>query len=309
MPTPIAVYFAQDTGANPLVLGPFTPAAGEYWTILSSSWDTANPTGTPTGGGQTYTPKQTAAPGGFNGYCRIDECTVSGSPGSMSVTVPAPTGSTRHSATLIRWPVGCSGGAVNAVVNGTGTPSANVTTTAPNSGIAHVSCDVASIDPATRAYLNSAVEAGILDGHLGSNSVQYHAYVASLGVIGTYAVGLSAPGGQTWVMAAVEVKAPSGFSQAIGTALEVDTALPLGRSKTRALGIVLEADTALPISRRKTRALGTATETDIALPLGGAQAPLGAGPRTTASTPQGRHLARTPTGRHIQSTPIGRRLR
>lgn len=207
MPTPIAVLFGQDIAANAIVLGPFTPSNGEFWTVLSSSWDTANPTGAPTGGSQTYTARVTAAPGGFNGYARIDTATVSGSPGAMSVTVPAPTGSTRHSAALIRWPVGCTLGAVNSTLSGTGAPSANVTTGAANSGIAQVSCDVASQDPATRAYRNAATEAGILDGHVGANSVQYHAYVPDIGAAGTYAIGLTAPGSQTWVLAALEVVA------------------------------------------------------------------------------------------------------
>lgn len=241
MPTPIAVYFGSDNLNNAIVLGPFTPTAGEYWTVLSASWDTANPTGTPTGGGQTYTAKKTAAPGGFNGYARIDECTVSGSPGSMSVTVPAPAGNTRHSATLIRWPVGCTGGAVNATVSGAGAPSANVTTTAANSGIAQVSTDVASQDPAGRAYRNSAVEAGVLDGHVGANSVQYHAYVPDIGAAGTYAIGLTAPGSQTWVLAAVEVLAAGGTVHSVNATdaagLTDTAALGLGRAVTDSAGL------------------------------------------------------------------------
>lgn len=210
MPTPLAVYFASDIASAALVLGPFTPADGELLTVLSASWSTTAPTGTPTGGAQTYAPQVTAQPGGFNGYARIDACTVAGTPGAMSVTVPAPAGSTRHSACVIRWPVGCTVGAVNAVVNGSGAPSANVATAADNSGIAQVSSDVGSQDPAARAYRNSATEVGILDGHTGSNSVQYHAYVPDIGTAGTYAIGLTAPAGQTWVLAALEVKAPVG---------------------------------------------------------------------------------------------------
>lgn len=206
MPTPIAVYFAQDTGGNPLVLGPFTPDAGELWTIASSSWASSAPTGAPTGGGQTYAPAVTAAPGGFNGYARIDVCTVTGSPGLMSVTVPAPAGNTRHSASLVRWPVGTTFDAVNSVLSGVGAPSSAVVTTVGGDGAHQVCCDVASLDPAARAYRSGAAEVGLLDGHLGSNSVQYHAYVASLGAAGAYALGLTAPAPQTWVQAVVAVK-------------------------------------------------------------------------------------------------------
>lgn len=212
MVTPIAVYYGQDILNNAIVLGGggFTPANGELWTISSSSWDTGAPTGTPTGGGQTYTAAKTAAPGGFNGYARLDAVTVAGSPGSMQVTVPPPAGNTRHSACLIRWPVGSTLGAVNAVINGAGLPSSNLTTSVSGAAVHQASCDVSSVDPATRVYLNSATEAGLLDGHVGANSVQYHAYVTSIGVAGTYAVGLSAPSGQTWVQVCAEIQPAGG---------------------------------------------------------------------------------------------------
>lgn len=208
MPTPIASYFASDIATGNLVLGPFTPTDGELLTVLASTWDTGNPAGASTGGSLTYTPRITVAPGGFNGWARIDSAVVSGSPGSMSVTVAGTGSNSRHSAALIRWPVGCMVGAVNSTVSGSGAPSANVTTTGANSGIAQVSCDVASQDPTTRTYRNSAAEAGLLDGHVGANSVQYHAYVADIGAIGTYAIGLTAPSAQTWVLAALEILAP-----------------------------------------------------------------------------------------------------
>lgn len=260
--TPIAVYYGQDIANGSIVFGPFTPTNGEYWTIASSSWDTANPTGAPSGGGQTYTARVTAAPGGFNGYARVDDATVSGSPGSMSVTVPAPTGNTRHSASLVRWPVGSSLDAVNTTVSGTGLPSSGVTTTQATDGSHQVSCDVASIDPATRAYLNSATELGVLDGHVGANSVQYHAYVTDLGAAGAKTIGLSAPGGQTWVQAVIAVKGSSGTDYTrsatddAGLTDSASTAAGYFRTVTDSAGLTDNANTAAGYFRTVTDSAG-----------------------------------------------------
>lgn len=126
---------------------------------------------------------------------------------------------------------------------------------------------------------------------------------------GTYFDGDTTPGGSwdgTNGLSASTLS--SGITQAIGTAVETDTARPLGRTKTRALGPATETDTAQPISRRKTRSVGTAVETDTAMPLGGAQLPVGQGPRETTRAPVGRDVAVTPVGRDIQRSPVGRSL-
>lgn len=60
---------------------------------------------------------------------------------------------------------------------------------------------------------------------------------------------------------------PPGITQAIGAAVETDSALPLTRRKSRALGLAASTDAALPIGRRKTRTLSTAAEADAAMPI------------------------------------------
>ncbi len=54
----------------------------------------------------------------------------------------------------------------------------------------------------------------------------------------------------------------------VGTALETDTAQPVGRFPYYPARTVTETDTALPIGRLKSHAIGTATETDTARALG-----------------------------------------
>lgn len=218
MPTPIAVYVVHSatTDTTALTTASFTPSNGELITVELTTWDTANPNGAVSGGGQTWANKITVAPGGFNGYARIDYCTVSGSPGSMTVSSAGTATNSRHSMTVTRWPVGCTLGAVNSTVSGSGAPSANITTTAANSAVTWCSVDVASQDPATAAPRLSATQDSVMDGHVGANSVQYFYRVNDVGAAGTYAMGMTAPGSQTWVLAGAEVIAAA--STVSGTA-------------------------------------------------------------------------------------------
>lgn len=55
--------------------------------------------------------------------------------------------------------------------------------------------------------------------------------------------------------------------RAVGTATSSETALPIGRMKVRALGVATETSTALSIARTKRRTVGLAAETDVALPI------------------------------------------
>lgn len=57
-------------------------------------------------------------------------------------------------------------------------------------------------------------------------------------------------------------------SRIVGIAVETDSALAIGRIKTRAVGIATETDSALSLGKTHTRAVGTATETDSAIAIG-----------------------------------------
>lgn len=308
-PSLIASYYVPSAGADTtnLVSPSFTPANGEVIVVKLTTWDTASPMGAVSGGGQTYTTRVTAAPGGFNGWARIVTAVISGSPGAMTVTAVGTASNSRHSMVVERWTGTLAATpAVNATVSGSGAPSANITTAGANSAVSWASVDVASQDPATAAYRLSATQDGLYDGHVGANSVHYFAY-AIVGAAATYAMGMTAPGSQTWVLAGVEIQGSSGITAAVGTASETDSAIALGRTRSRTLGVAVETETALPIGRRKSRTLGVAIETDTALPLGGAQQATGRGPRETARTPLGRDIQRTPP-RTTQRTPLGRSL-
>lgn len=183
---------------------------GDVIVVKATTWSTSNAMGTPTGGGQTFAPVQIVAPGGFNGWSGTWVCTVSGSPGTFSISI-TPTSSCRHSMVVERWgsafvdatPVGFT------TTSGTGASmSAPFTTTAPNSVVSFAMVDENSRDPTGRTWSPSTVtEDGLYDGHVGSNSVHYFGYVSEA-TAGATTLGLTVPAGSlAWTISGVEIKA------------------------------------------------------------------------------------------------------
>lgn len=210
-PTLIAKYMVLSAGADNTTLATpsFTPANGEVLAIKGCTWDTSNGLGTPTGGGQTYQSAVIAAPGGFACWAGVYVCTISGSPGPMTVSWPPGTaGNTRHTMCVERWGNAklAATPAVNGTVHGAGTFSTPLTTVGDNSVITWCMGEENSVDPSTRTYLLSDTEDGIYDGHVGSNSVHYFAYSAPQSPAGSYNFGLSAPTGLNWTSGAVEIQ-------------------------------------------------------------------------------------------------------
>ncbi|MDN5274274.1 MAG: hypothetical protein JWP06_175 [Candidatus Saccharibacteria bacterium] len=211
MPTLVTSYFLQSSVAgdtSTLSTPSFTPATGEVLVIKAVTWDTGTPAGTPSGGGQTYTRRSIVAPGGFNGYATIFTSVVLGLPGSMVVTLSAPAGNCYHSMVVERWTgVQLAGTpATSSPGNGSGAPSATVTTTAANSIVTWASMDENSRDPTGRVYVSGATEDGIADGHTSVSSVHYYAY-QNAAVAGSQTIGMSTPSTQAWVMTGIELQA------------------------------------------------------------------------------------------------------
>lgn len=215
MPTLVTSYFAEsfiDGDTTPLSTPSFTPNNGEVIVVKAATWDTGTPVGAPSGGALTYMQRATAAPGGFACYSTIYTSVVSGSPGAMTVTLGAPGASCYHSMVVERWSSAQLAGtpavsspASGKPASGAPLPSATVTTTGTNSIVTWVSADVNSLDPATRAYLSSATEDGLGDGHTHSSTVHYFAYQTAASA-GSQTIGLSAPSGQNWVMCGIEIQ-------------------------------------------------------------------------------------------------------
>lgn len=267
-PTLIASYpvYVLSQSAADIVSPSFTPSNGEIVVVKLSTWDTGSAMGTPSGGAQTYAPDQVSAPGGFNQWAGVFTTKITGSPGAMTIS-STPASTSVHSMIVERWgnaqlaatPASCS------PINGSGTPSSTVTTTAPNSVVSWVSGDAQSRDPATRAYLSSATEDGLQDGHAGFNGVAYFAWQAAA-TAGAQTVGLSAPGSQAWVVAGIEIQAASGGSSvtADDTAPAADTASrSQSLSRTAADGAAA-SDTATRSTSSSRTTSDTAAATDSA---------------------------------------------
>lgn len=238
--TLIASYIVRDTGANTgtLVTPSFTPSNDEVIVVKGTTWDTGTNYGSgPTGGSQTFLKRVEAAPGGFNAYAVVWTATVSGSPGSMTVSM-TPSASSRHSMVVERWTGRLAATpAVNSPVSGSGTPSTTVTTTGAGSAVSWCNSDVFSRNPSTRAYLSSAIEEDCYDRSSNSDGVWYYAYQAAA-TAGAQTVGMSAPGSQGWALAAVEILAPAAggttFTKSVSGAVAPTGALARRAARTMA---------------------------------------------------------------------------
>lgn len=208
-PNPVAQQFTkQATTPDNLALTittTGTPVAGDVIVVKLATWGATDTMGAPTGGSQTFTLAKIVAIGGFNQWCAIYVCTVTGSPGNFAIT-SVPASSSRHSMEVDHFTAASLAGtpAVNSTVSGAGAAQASLTTTVDGSIISWVSGDVSSKDPATKVALTNNTFQGVRDDHAGANGVDYHGTMTTT-THGSYTFGMSAPTGQTFVIAGVEV--------------------------------------------------------------------------------------------------------
>lgn len=202
--TPMFVSNAG-TNTNVLTTPSFTPANGELLVVKAVVSDPTVTMGAPTGGSQTYTSQLSVTPGGFKPNVQIWTAIVSGSPGSMTVS-STPTGSAYHSLLVERW-VGAQLGvtpAVGSFNDATGAANASLTSVGHGSVVTWAAGDLQSLDPATRAYLASATENGLNDGHLAADGVHYYAWQNAASP-GTQSFGLSLPTGMKYTIGGLEI--------------------------------------------------------------------------------------------------------
>jgi hypothetical protein len=247
-PTPVAQYNAKTssptTGA--ITTTSFTPVNGEILIVKAETWDHTISMSTPTGGGLTYTSQVSYGPTGFRPWVGIWTATVSGSPSGMTVS-STPSASAQCSIEVERWSgAQLDATPVTATANaGSGAANGSLTTTAANSVISWVASDSQSLDPATRAYLSSATDENVRDGHVGANGVGYHAYQA-VAAAGATSFGLSAPTGMQYAIAGIEIKEAAGStpiaeadagSSAEAVAVSVTAPLAQGGSSAEAVAV------------------------------------------------------------------------
>jgi len=210
VPTFITSYFVASPingDSSSLVTPSFTPSNGEVIVVKAATWDSGTASGTPSGGGLTYTQQIIGAPGGFAGYATIFTAIVSGSPGSMTVTLSPPAASSHHSMVVERWSNAQIAGtpAVSSPIFGNSTQaSATITTTGANSIVTWANVDETSQNPTGHSYLSGAIEDGLSDGSSGAQSVQYYAYQTAA-TAGVQTIGMAVPATQKWTMVGMEI--------------------------------------------------------------------------------------------------------
>jgi len=209
---------ASDTSS--LVTPSFTPSDGEVLIVKVASETVNTPTiGLATGGGQTYTSRISI---NVANHCpiRLFTATVSGSPGSMTVTVPFTVNSGFHSLVVERWGNAqlAASPAINSATPSNSAPSLTINTVLSDSVVSWLSADWNANAPGTPVYRSSAIQTGIHDKSAAVAYVAYFAYQVC-GAAGTQTFGLSAPGNQEATMGAIEVQGlgvnPSVATQAV----------------------------------------------------------------------------------------------
>lgn len=210
-PTLITTYQENSLGGDltSLVSPSFTPSNGEVIIVkvTGESFQTPN-INTPTGGGQTYT-QQAIISQASECEIRIYSAVVSGSPGSMSITVTFSSNPGYHAMLIERWgsaQIAGSPAAINVIASGA--PSTTINTVAADSAVSWLAADWNANAPGTPSYRSGAVQEGIHDLSPG-NYVGYFAYQATT-VAGSQTIGLTSPVGQEAAIGAIEIQGISG---------------------------------------------------------------------------------------------------
>jgi hypothetical protein len=204
-PVLAASYPVYQDGSNfySLQTPSFTPAAGEVIVVKAMNGYQLGTFGTPTGGGLTYTSR--ASNTSSNSRVQLWTAVVGGSPTAMTVSLSVSGYPLPHGMVVERWTNAKLAGSPAVVnTNGSGAPSATITTAAANSAVSWANVDDAA-GTGARTYRSSAAEVAYHN-LSGSWYTGYWAYQTAVAA-GSQTVGLTAPSSQTWGLVGVEIQA------------------------------------------------------------------------------------------------------
>jgi hypothetical protein len=198
--TPAAVYQDANTLGS-LSTASFTPPAGSVVVAKVTCGDANTTAATPTG--LTFTSRANVGTSGASARSAIFTAAGAGAAVTVSATFSG-TGANHHLSVEV-WTASqlATTPAVHTIVAGAGAPSDTLTTVAANSVVTWVNADWAAVNGTTRTYRSSAVET-IYHFVTGLDTV-YCAYQAAAAA-GSQTYGLTAPVGQTFTMAAIEIQ-------------------------------------------------------------------------------------------------------
>lgn len=263
----LAFSTLNDTGGSGNS-GAISVTAGDLLVIVGSSEDASRTLGTPTGGGLTYTLRQSIL---VANYCAVYIWTAvatSTTSVTVSITVGGSSGIKAWGFNVLRFRNASVGASAKTNV-ASGAPSLGLTTTRENSAVVFINSDWAAQDGASRTYRTTGVGTFTEQTYYRDPDryATYNGYYANVGVAAAKTVGLTAPGSQKYAIAALEVQ---GTLFDLGTpATETDTAQAITVVQTNppvSIGLASETDTAQAITVLSpvTVAIGRASETDTA---------------------------------------------
>lgn len=263
----LAFSTLNDTGGSGNS-GAISVVAGDLLVIVGGSEDASRTLGTPTGGGLTYTLRQSIL---VANYCAVYLWTAvatSTTSVTVSITVGGSGGIKAWGFNVLRFR-NASVGASSKTNVASGAPSLGLTTTRENSAVVFINSDWAAQDGASRTYRTTGVGTFTEQTYYRDPDryATYNGFYANVGVAAAKTVGLTAPGSQKYAIAALEVQ---GTLFDLGTpATETDTAqviTPVQTTPPVAIGLATETNTAQAISVLSpiTVAIERAAETDTA---------------------------------------------
>ena len=214
--TPATVY-GDSAATAPLVTASFTPPSGSIVVAKVVCADAALTSTTPTG--LTFTSRVNVGNTGSTARTAIYTATGAGS--SITVTAAFGGGGNWRALVVEVWANAQLAGtpATHSVVGGSGAPTDTITTVANNSIVTWANGDWVAIDGTTRTYRSSATEVAY---HWVSGQYTVYAAYQAAASAGSQTYGLTAPAGQTYTLAAVEIQ-DSGGAPAIPPILVMQT--------------------------------------------------------------------------------------
>jgi hypothetical protein len=209
---PSVTYFTESAkgGDSSTLATPTTVAVnlGDLIIVKAQTWDAGTAAGTPSGGSLTYTRRVTTATTGFATYGTMFS-SVATSTTSFTITLSAPAASCYHTQLVEVWPgaqLAATPATATAQYSSAGLPSMSITTAGTGSAVTVLNGDEQSVAPGTPGYSSSGTGETFGDSSSGANTVQYYWYMPAASP-GSQTVGMTAPTGQKWSMAALEIQA------------------------------------------------------------------------------------------------------
>lgn len=207
MATPTFIQEAEvtswGTSTSPKTTGSFSVNANDVLVAIAATDDQAASISSVAGGSLTWTAQQTVNVASF---CQATIWTAVVDTGkSMTVTfTKAGTGAAFFGGNVLTFR-GSDGVGASNKTNGSGAPSLSLTTTQPNSAIVVINTDWNALATA-RTWRTGAGALTEQTYQATANYTVYGGFHADAGAAAAYTVGLTAPTGQAYAIAAVEVK-------------------------------------------------------------------------------------------------------